>query len=99
MEKNEKSSLTECVQMLDHVSLCGSIPMMNMLKSAEFYVLTDRTKGFGYLKTLKLLYQKDIYNPSYEEIKKALISGLYETQFHCMRLEFDIDCFLEVVFE
>lgn len=82
-----------------HIGLCGSIPMIDMLKTAEFYILTDRTKGLGYLETLKLIYHKDIYEPNLEEIKEALINGLYETQFHHMRLEFDADCFFEVGFE
>lgn len=85
-----------------HIGLCGSIPMMDMFKSAEFYVLTDRTQGLGYLETLKLVYHKDIkviYEPSFEEIKKALINGLFETEFYHMRLEFGVDCFLEVEFE
>lgn len=76
--------------------------MMDMFKSAEFYVLTDRTQGLGYLETLKLVYHKDIkviYEPSFEEIKKALINGLFETEFYHMRLEFGVDCFLEVEFE
>jgi hypothetical protein len=79
-----------------HFGLCRSIPMMDRLKSAEFYVLTDRTRGLGYLETLKLVYHEDSYNPGFEEIKKALINGLYEIQFHHMRLDFDVDCFLEV---
>lgn len=85
-----------------HIGLCGSIPMMDMLKSAEFYVLTDRTQGLGYLENLKLVYHKDIkviYEPSFEEIKKALINGLFEIEFHHMRLEFCVDYFLEVDFE
>ncbi|WP_133140273.1 DNA topoisomerase [Legionella genomosp. 1] len=85
-----------------HIGLCGSIPMMDMFKSAEFYVLTDRTQGLGYLETLKLVYHKDIkviYEVSFEEIKKALINGLFETEFHHMRLECGVDNFLEVEFE
>jgi hypothetical protein len=82
-----------------HIGLCGSIPMINMLKSATFYVLTDRTEGVGYLETLKLIYHKTNYELSFEDIKKALMNGLYETPFHCMRLVFDVDCFLEVKFE
>ena len=82
-----------------HFGLCRSIPMISMLKSTEFYVLTDRAKGLGYLETIKLVYHKDIYNLSFEEIKKALINALYEVQFHHMRLEFDVECFLEVKLE
>lgn len=82
-----------------HIGLCGSIPMMDILKNAEFYILTDRTKGFGYLENLKLVYHKDIYELSFEKIKKSLVYGLEETQFHCMRLDFDADSFLEVEFE
>lgn len=82
-----------------HIGLCGSIPMMDILKNAEFYILTDRTKGFGYLKNLKLVYQKDMYELSFEEIKKPLVYGLYETHFQCMRLDFNADSFLEVKFE
>ncbi len=85
-----------------HIGLCGSIPMMDLFKYAEFYILTDRTKGLGYLENLKLVYHKDIYGifvPSLAEIKKSLVYGLYETQFHCMRLDFDADSFLEVEFE
>ncbi len=82
-----------------HIGLCGSIPRIDMLKYAEFYILTDRTKGFGYLENLKLLYHKDIYELSFEEIKKSLVYGLHEIQIRCMTLDFDADSFLEVEFE
>ncbi len=82
-----------------HIGLCGSIPWIDMLVYAEFEVLTDRTKGFGYLEKLKLVYIKAIDFWDLEEIKKELINGLHSTQFHCLRLEFDVEHFLEVEFE
>lgn len=97
-EKIFEEHLNDFVSIV-HLGLCGSIPMMDMLESADFYVVTDRTKGFGYLEVLKLVYRQNIDELSFEEIKKTLTNRLDEFRFFHMRLSFDIDCFLEVEFK
>ena len=84
---------------LVHLNLCSSIPRIDNLKSANFYLLTDRIKGCGYLKNLTLIYHKNFHDLSSQEITTIVANGLNKIQFHHMKLVVDMESVLDVEFE